>query len=129
MSSGGVSKPYKHSLSVVYGTRPEELTCKVQLRRCRDVSTPQTDLQNKESRREFEVIQKNRQQQQQQQQHCLLGLTLLLVPHSQLLVELRYDEERLPALTLLGFEDVSKDVVADVEDVFPSDVQQVTDDV
>ncbi|TNN71337.1 hypothetical protein EYF80_018415 [Liparis tanakae] len=59
----------------------------------------------------------------------LSGAAAQQAAHLALLDELRYDEESLPALTLLGFEDVSKDVVPDVEDVFPSDVQQVTDDV
>lgn len=56
-------------------------------------------------------------------------LTLLLLPHLQLFGELRDHQERLPALTLLGFEDVAEDVVAHVEDVLPPDVQQVADDI
>lgn len=56
-----------------------------------------------------------------------LLLTFPLLPHLQLLGELRHDQEGLPALTLLGFEDVAEDVVPDVEDVLPFDVQQVAD--
>lgn len=57
---------------------------------------------------------------------CVLGLTALVGPHVQLLRQLRYDQERPPALTLLGLEDVSKDVVPDVHDVLPLGPQQVT---
>lgn len=56
-------------------------------------------------------------------------LTFLLLPHFQLFGELRDHQEGLPALTLLRFEDVAEDVVSNVEDVLPPDVQQVADDV
>lgn len=111
------------SVSVNYVT--EELTCKVQLRRCRDVSAPQTHLQNQESHQDFETITIK----QQQAQYGLQVLTLLLLPQLHLLRELWYDQESLPALTLLGFENVSKDVVANIENVFTFDLQQITDDV
>lgn len=57
------------------------------------------------------------------------GLTALIGPHVQLLGQLGYDQERPPALTLLGLEDVSKDVVPNVDDVLPFGAQQVTHDV
>lgn len=47
----------------------------------------------------------------------------------QLLGQLRYDQERPPALTLLRFENVTKNVVSDVDDVLSFSTQQVTDDV
>ncbi len=53
-------------------------------------------------------------------------LTALVSPHVQLLGEFRYNQERPPALTLLGLEDVSKDVVPDVDDVLPLGPKQVT---
>lgn len=56
-------------------------------------------------------------------------LTALIGPHVQLLGQLGDDQERPPALTLLGLEDVSEDVVPDVDDVLPFSAQQVTHDV
>lgn len=56
-------------------------------------------------------------------------LTAFVGPHVQLLGQLGYDEERPPALALLGLEDVSEDVVPDVHDVLPLGSQQVTHDV
>lgn len=49
----------------------------------------------------------------------LMLLTLFLLPHLQLLRELGQDEEGLPALTLLGLENVAVDVVPHIEDVLP----------
>lgn len=51
-----VYKLYKHPISVNYATSKDghKLTCEAQLRRCRDVSAPQTDLQNQESHLDFE---------------------------------------------------------------------------
>lgn len=46
------------------------------------------------------------------------NLTALVCPHMQLLGQLRYDQESPPALALLWFENVTKNVVSDVEDVF-----------
>lgn len=54
------------------------------------------------------------------------ALTALVSPHMQLLGQLGYNQERPPALTLLGLEDVSKDMVPNVDYVFPLGSQQVT---
>lgn len=59
----------------------------------------------------------------------VFALTALVGPHMQLLSQLGYHQERPPALTLLGLQDVSKDVVPDVDDVLPLGSQQVTHDV
>lgn len=56
-------------------------------------------------------------------------LTALIGPHVQLLGQLGYNQERPPALTLLGFEDVSKDMVPNVDDVLPFSAQEVTHNV
>ncbi|TNN71211.1 hypothetical protein EYF80_018559 [Liparis tanakae] len=56
-------------------------------------------------------------------------LTALVGPHVQLLGELGDHQERPPALPLLGLEDVSEDVVPDVDDVLPFGRQQVAHDV
>lgn len=61
---------------------------------------------------------------------CFLGrLTALVGPHVQLLGQLGDNQERPPALTFLGLEDVSKDVVPDVDDVLPLGSQQVAHNV
>ncbi len=57
------------------------------------------------------------------------SLTALVSPHVQLLGQLRYNQERPPALTFLGLEDVSKDMVPDVDYVLPLGPQQVTHNV
>ncbi len=54
------------------------------------------------------------------------SLTALVSPHMQLLRQLRYHQESPPALTLLGFENVAKNVVTDVDDVLSFGTQQVT---
>jgi len=56
-------------------------------------------------------------------------LTALVGPHVQLLGQLGYHQERPPALALLGLEDVSEDVVPDVDDVLPFGRQQVAHNV
>lgn len=104
-----------------------KLTCKAQLRRCRDVSAPQTDLQNQGSHEYLENHQNYHNNTTTQ--CCLLVLTFLFLPHLEFLSELRYNQKRLPSLTLLRLEDVAKDVVANVEDILPFDIQQFTDDV
>lgn len=60
---------------------------------------------------------------------CGPRLTALVSPHMQLLGQLRYHQERPPTLTLLRFENVTKNVVSDVDDVLSFSAQQVTDDV
>ena len=57
------------------------------------------------------------------------ALTTLVGPHVELLSQLRDDQEGPPALPLLGLQDVSKDVVPDVHNVFPLGPQQVTHNV
>lgn len=59
----------------------------------------------------------------------VFALTALVGPHMQLLGQLGYHQERPPALTLLGLQDVSKDVVPDIDDVLPLGSQQVTHNV
>lgn len=56
-------------------------------------------------------------------------LTALVGPDMQLLGQFRYDQESPPALTLLGFEDVTENVVSNVDDVLSFSTQQVADDV
>lgn len=60
---------------------------------------------------------------------CVCVLTALVSPDVQLLGQLRYHQERPPALTLLGLQNVSKNVVANVDDVLSFDAQQITHDV
>lgn len=60
---------------------------------------------------------------------CGRRRTALVGPHMQLLGQLRNHQERPPALTLLRFENVTKNVVSDVDDVLSFSTQQVTDDV
>lgn len=57
------------------------------------------------------------------------SLTALVSPHMQLLGQLRYHQESPPALTLLGFENVTKNVVSNVDDVLSFSTQQVAHDV
>lgn len=59
----------------------------------------------------------------------LKPLTALVSPHMKLLGQLRYDQERSPALALLGLENVSKNVVSNVDDVLSFSTQQVANDV
>lgn len=59
----------------------------------------------------------------------VLSLTALVSPHMQLLGQLRYHEESPPALTFLGFEDVTENVVSDVDNVLSFSTQQVTHNV
>lgn len=54
-------------------------------------------------------------------------LTAFVSPDVQLLRQLGDHQEGPPALALLGFEDVPKDVVSDVQDILPFGPQQVTD--
>lgn len=54
-------------------------------------------------------------------------LTTFVRPDVQLLRQLGDHQEGPPALALLGFEDVSKDMVSDVQDIFPFGTQQVAD--
>lgn len=54
---------------------------------------------------------------------CVCVLTALVSPNVQLLGELRYHQEGPPALTLLGLQNVSKNVVPNVDDVLPFDAQ------
>lgn len=56
-------------------------------------------------------------------------LTFPLLPNLQLLGELRYNEEGLPALAFLWFKDVSKYVISNIEDILASDVQQISNEV
>lgn len=53
-------------------------------------------------------------------------LTALVGPHVKLLGQLGYNQERPPALTFLRLEDVSKDMIPDVDYVLPLGSQQVT---
>lgn len=57
------------------------------------------------------------------------SLTALVSPDVQLLGQLWYNQEGPPALSFLGLEDVSKDVVSDVNYVLPFGPQQVTHNV
>lgn len=57
------------------------------------------------------------------------SLTTLVGPDVQLLGQLRNHQERSPALALLRLEDVSEDMVPDVQNVLPFGSQQVTHDV
>lgn len=57
------------------------------------------------------------------------SLTALVSPDMQLLGQLRYHQESPPALTLLGFENVTENVVSDVDDVLSFRTKQVTHDV
>lgn len=57
------------------------------------------------------------------------SLTALVSPHMQLLGQLRYHQESPPALTLLGFENVTENMVSNVYNVLPFSTQQVTHDV
>lgn len=54
-------------------------------------------------------------------------LTAFVCPDVQLLRQLWDHQEGPPALALLGFEYVSKDMVSDVQDILPFGTQQVTD--
>lgn len=56
-------------------------------------------------------------------------LTALVSPNVQLLGKLRYHQESPPALTLLGLQNVSKNVVTNVDDVLSFDAQQITHNV
>lgn len=56
-------------------------------------------------------------------------LTALVSPNVQLLGKLRYHQESPPALTLLGLQNVSKNVVTDVDDVLSFDAQQIAHNV
>lgn len=56
-------------------------------------------------------------------------LTAFVRPHVQLLCQLRYNQECPPALTFLGLEDVSKNMVTDVHYVLPLGPQQVAHNV
>lgn len=60
---------------------------------------------------------------------CVCALTAFVGPHVQLLRQLGYDQECPPALTFLGLEDVSEDMVTNVHDVLPLGPQQVAHDV
>lgn len=60
---------------------------------------------------------------------CMHVLTALVGPNVQLLGKLRYHQESPPALTLLGFKNVSKDVVTNVDDVLSFDAQQIAHNV
>lgn len=53
-------------------------------------------------------------------------LTALVSPHMQLLSQLRNHQKCSPALTFLWLEDVSKDVVTDIQNVLPLCSQQIT---
>lgn len=57
------------------------------------------------------------------------SLTALVGPHMQLLGQLRYDQECPPTLTLLGFENITKNMVSNVDNVFSLCPQQVTHNV
>lgn len=59
----------------------------------------------------------------------LSRLTALVGPHVKLLGQLRYNQECSPALTFLGFEDISKNMVPDVYYVLSLGPQQVTHNV
>lgn len=54
---------------------------------------------------------------------CVCVLTALVSPNMQLLGKLRYHQESPPALTLLGLQNVSKNVVTNVDDVLSFDAQ------
>lgn len=54
---------------------------------------------------------------------CVCVLTTLVSPNVQLLGKLRYHQESPPALTLLGLQNVSKNVVTNVDDVLSFDAQ------
>lgn len=56
-------------------------------------------------------------------------LTALVSPNVQLLGKLRYDQESPPSLTLLGLQNVSKNVVPNVDDVLSFDAQQIAHNV
>lgn len=56
-------------------------------------------------------------------------LTALVGPNVQLLGKLRYHQESPPALTLLGLQNVSKNVVPNVDNVLSFDAQQITNNV
>ncbi len=56
-------------------------------------------------------------------------LTGFVGPHAQLLHKLRNHQESLPALTFLWLEDIAKDVIPHIEDVFPPNIQQITDNI
>lgn len=57
------------------------------------------------------------------------GLTALVCPHMQLLGQLGYHQECPPTLTFFGLENVSKDVVPDVHNVFALGSQQIAHNV
>lgn len=57
---------------------------------------------------------------------CMCVLTALVSPNMQLLGKLRYHQESPPALALLGFKNVSKNVVTNVDNVLSFDAQQIT---
>lgn len=59
----------------------------------------------------------------------LVSITALVGPHVQLLGQLRDDQECPPALPLLGLEDVSEDVVANIHNVLSLGAQQVAHNV
>ena len=85
-----------------------KLTCKFQLRRRRDVSAPRTDLRNKEKQPQQTSELWTTLKKITMTRHVMFILTFLLLPHVQLLRELRHNQEGFPALTLLRFEDVAK---------------------
>lgn len=56
-------------------------------------------------------------------------LTALVSPNVQLLGKLRYHQESPPALTLLGLQNVSKNVVTNIDNVLSFDAQQIAHNV
>lgn len=58
---------------------------------------------------------------------CGLLLTAFVCPDVQLLRQLGDHQKGPPALAFLGFEDVSKDMVSDVQYILPFGPEQVTD--
>lgn len=60
---------------------------------------------------------------------CVCVLTALVSPNVQLLGKLRYHQESPPALPLLGFQNVSKNVVTNVNNVLSFDAQQIAHNV
>lgn len=59
----------------------------------------------------------------------MCSLTALISPHMKLLGQLWYHQESPPALTLLGLENVTENVVSDVDDVLSFSTKQVAHDV
>lgn len=56
-------------------------------------------------------------------------LTALVGPYMKLLGQLRYNQECSPALTFLGLEDITKNMIPNVNDILPLCPQQVTHNV